>query len=367
MTQENILIGSRRSKLAIYQSNQVKALIEAHFPQYNCVVITHQTLGDQKQMKPLYSFGGKSLWTKELEDLLYTPDKSSRLDLIVHSLKDMPTQIPTGFELAGITNRVDPSDCLIMAKGSPYRTLADLPDGAVVGTSSVRRSAQLKKLYPKLQYISVRGNIHTRLRKLDDPDTPFQCIILATAGLIRMNLHHRITQRFDSNTMYHAVGQGALGIEIRKGDTKIQNIIQSISDWQTAVCCTAERSLMSGLEAGCSVPLGVNTNYDLTTKLLTLEGCVIDIDGTGQIICRVETYIETLHDARACGQLLCDKMIANGARELLDCIDEQLNEANATSSESTTSSIKDEHLNQHLDTDPLNEKIAIPTTSKVSS
>ncbi|CCC69249.1 hypothetical protein NCAS_0C02590 [Naumovozyma castellii] len=317
-----INIGGRRSKLAVVQSHQVQKLIESHFPQYKCPVFSSQTLGDQIQFKPLYSFGGKALWTKELEDLLYgdaNDESVTRLDLIVHSLKDMPTLLPDGFELGGITKRVDPSDCLVMAAGSPYSMLDDLPEGSIVGTSSVRRSAQLKRKFPHLKFQSIRGNIHTRLEKLDAPESEFKCIILAAAGLIRMGLEDRITQTFDSSIMYHAVGQGALGLEIRKNDKKILGILDKVCDLETTVCCLAERQLMRTLEGGCSIPIGVESNYDTSTKKLLLKAIVVDVDGKEAVEDSIELTIKDIkRDSMACGKKLAENMIANGAKKILD-------------------------------------------------
>lgn len=319
MTQDTIHIGGRRSKLAVVQSEKVRTMIQDAFEQYNCKLTKTQTLGDQIQFKPLYSFGGKALWTKELEDLLYDPDMNLRLDVVVHSLKDMPTILPDGFELGGITKRVDPSDCLVMSLNSPYHTLDDLPDGSVVGTSSVRRSAQLKRRYPGLIFESVRGNIHTRLEKVDDPNSRYTCIILATAGLIRMNLDYRITQRFDSNIMYHAVGQGALGLEIRANDTRMHRILHEICDLETTVCCLAERSLMRTLEGGCSVPIGVETNFNMNTKMLTFKAIVIDVEGTEWVEdCEKKILVDLEKDAIECGVILANRMISNGAKKILD-------------------------------------------------
>lgn len=314
-------IGGRKSKLAVVQSNEVKRLIETNFSHYMCTVVALQTLGDQVQSKPLYSFGGKAVWTKELEDLLYEKDQDKRIDLIVHSLKDMPTSLPDGFELGCVTKRVDPSDCLIMAEGSPYKCLEDLPDGSVVGTSSIRRSAQLKRKFPKLKFESVRGNIQTRLRKLDDPATDYKCIVLASAGLLRLGLEGRISQRFDSSIMYHAVGQGALGIEVRTNDAQLAPILERIGDVKSTICCFAERSLMRTLEGGCSVPIGVESSYDEQTKKLHLKGLVVSVDGTEAV---EDDYVMTIHDVRldsiTCGQELAHKMIRNGAKEILDKI-----------------------------------------------
>ncbi|SCU87016.1 LAME_0D08438g1_1 [Lachancea meyersii CBS 8951] len=316
-----VRIGGRKSKLAVIQSHEVKDMIETAFPQYSCTVRALKTLGDQVLSKPLYSFGGKAVWTKELEDLLYEKDKEKRIDLIVHSLKDMPTSLPDGFEIGGITKRVDPSDCLIMAKGSPYKRLEDLPDGSVVGTSSIRRSAQLRRRYPKLVFESVRGNIGTRISKLDDPVTPFSCIILATAGLLRVKLQHRITQRLDSSVMYHAVGQGALGIEIRSKDPWVSGLLEKISDKKTTICCLAERSLMRTLEGGCSVPIGVESSYDEATRTLRLKGVVVSVDGTEAVEDESSMVIDDVRrDSIICGQQLAQSMIKKGAKHILEQI-----------------------------------------------
>ncbi|AGO10348.1 AaceriABL107Cp [[Ashbya] aceris (nom. inval.)] len=321
MAEETLRIAGRRSKLAVIQSEYVKEIVEREFPNYNCTVLAKQTLGDQVQSKPLYSFGGKALWTKELEDLLYEEDLDQRIDMIVHSLKDMPTQLPEGFELGAVTKRVDPSDCLVMAAGSPYKSLSDLPAGSVVGTSSIRRSAQLKRRYPQLVFESVRGNIQTRLKKLDDPENECKCIILATAGLVRLGLESRITQRFDSTIMYHAVGQGALGIETRTGDERVQSILAKVADRNSTICCLAERSLMRTLEGGCSVPIGVNSVFDEQTSTLTLDGIVVSVDGADAAEATVSYKIDSdKEDAIACGQILAAKLVDAGAKKILDAI-----------------------------------------------
>lgn len=211
----HIQIGGRKSKLAVVQLELVKKAIQDIYPEIDCSILALSTLGDKVQTQPLYSFGGKSLWTKELEILLMDRvDEFPQLDLIVHSLKDMPTHLPEEFELGCIFQREDPRDAIVMKLGSPYRHLRDLPAGSIVGTSSIRRLSQLIKNYPHLKFESVRGNIQTRLRKLDDPENEYCCLILASAGLIRLGLGDRITSCLDD--VYYAVGQGALGIEIKR-------------------------------------------------------------------------------------------------------------------------------------------------------
>ncbi|KAH3902219.1 hydroxymethylbilane synthase SCDLUD_002035 [Saccharomycodes ludwigii] len=321
-SEKEVHIGGRRSKLAVVQSEHVKSLIQQKLPNIKTLVLALQTYGDTIQTKPLYSFGGKALWTAELEDKL----ACNELDLIVHSLKDMPTNLPELFELGGITKREDPSDCVVMKLNSPYKTLDDLPNGSVVGTSSIRRTAQLRRKYPKLIFKSVRGNIQTRLNKLDngciedDVVQNYECIILATAGLVRLKLESRITCILEAPLMYHAVGQGALGIEIRKNDARMKKILNEICDKNATICCLAERSLMKTLEGGCSVPLGVSTNYD--GQVLKIAGCVVSCDG--------KEYVEAFHECRIncdedyapkckdCGEKLAKKLVAGGAKAILD-------------------------------------------------
>jgi hydroxymethylbilane synthase len=290
-------------------------------------------LGDQVQNKPLYSFGGKSLWTKELEILLLQDlGDYDQLDLIVHSLKDMPTNLPEEFELGCIVEREDPSDAVLMAKNSPYKSLDELPAGSVVGTSSVRRSAQLKKNFPHLIFESIRGNLQTRIRKLDDPETNFKSIILATAGLARLGLDYRISQRLDSSIMYHAVGQGALGIEIRSNDAIMKSILKSIEDKNATICCLAERALLRTLEGGCSVPIGVQTKYDEATKQLNLKSIVISVDGTTSVEDEITLEVDIDSEdykkqADRVGEILASRLKDKGAKKILDEINfDKINE-----------------------------------------
>lgn len=316
----HVQIGGRKSKLAVVQSELVKKAIEDTFPNLSCSILALSTLGDKVQTQPLYTFGGKSLWTKELEILLLDSiDEYPQLDLIVHSLKDMPTNLPEEFELGCIFQREDPRDAVVMKSGSPYKLLKDLPAGAIVGTSSIRRLSQLIKNYPHLRFELVRGNIQTRLNKLDQPDNEYCCLILASAGLIRLGLGDRITSFLDD--MYYAVGQGALGIEIRRGDDKVKPILQKIEDPIATVCCLAERSLMRYLEGGCSVPLGVNSNYNEDTQELTLKGIIVSPDGSVWIEDEVVKTINCNEDCEQVGIELGDKLKAKGAKEILDKID----------------------------------------------
>ncbi|KAM9909106.1 hypothetical protein OXX69_005747 [Metschnikowia pulcherrima] len=325
----HVQIGGRKSKLAVIQSKLVKQSIENAFPHLSCSVLALSTLGDKVQSKPLYSFGGKSLWTKELEALLMEPiGEFPKLDLIVHSLKDMPTHLPDEFELGCILEREDPRDVLVMRKDSTYKSLHDLPKGSVVGTSSLRRQAQLLKSCPHLKFHDVRGNLATRLGKLDDPESPYACIVLAAAGLIREGLSERITCPLDAPDMYYAVGQGALGIEIRKECAFMKPLLSHLEHRPTAFCCTAERAMMKLLEGGCSVPLGVQTIYNEDTEELFFKGIIVSPDGTESVEAEITARVTSKAGAEKVGEEMALKLTELGGKEILNAINfEKINQA----------------------------------------
>ncbi|KAK4705791.1 hydroxymethylbilane synthase, partial [Phenoliferia sp. Uapishka_3] len=248
-------LGTRASKLAMIQTEAVKAELEIKWPGIKFQIFGMTTTGDNNTSTPLYLIGGKALWTKELEVELV----AGNVDAIVHCLKDMPTDLPPGCELGAIMEREDPSDCMVVKEGLPYTSLDQLPDGSVIGTSSVRRVAQLRATYPKLKFADVRGLVQTRLRKLDDPTSSYTALILASAGLIRLGLSSRITASVTSPSLYHAVGQGALGIEMRTNDPRAAEIVGSLDEWKSSWTARAERSMLHYLEGGCSVPVGCET------------------------------------------------------------------------------------------------------------
>lgn len=233
-------------------------------------ITSMSTAGDQNLRSPLYVIGGegKAIWTKELEVAL----EQGAVDAIVHCLKDVPTAMPKGLELAAVLEREDPRDALVVKAGLPYKVLDELPVGSVIGTSSVRRVAQLRRRYPHLVFSDVRGNINTRLAKLDAPNGPYTALILAAAGLVRLNMHARITAFLSSPVLLHSVGQGSLAIEIRtppegadpttNRDARIKKLIESIGDWRATFRAEAERALLRELEGGCSIPVGVETRFD---------------------------------------------------------------------------------------------------------
>lgn len=315
----NVRVGGRKSKLAVIQSRHVADLLRDVHPGLSFPVLALSTLGDNVQNRPLYSFGGKALWTKELETLLlHHVHGFDQLDMIVHSLKDMPTVLPEGCELGAIPERHDPRDAVCMRQGSPYKHLRDLPDGCVVGTSSIRRSAQLKRKFPHLIFESVRGTVQTRLAKCDDREQPYEAIILAVAGLERLGLGERITSFLEAPDMYYAVGQGALGIEIRVGDERVKKLVSRIDHHPSRVRCIAERSLMRTLEGGCSVPIGVNSEFVCETSMLSLTGVVVSPDGKEGVEGSVAGECFSDSDADMIGKDLAADLIAKGAKKILD-------------------------------------------------
>jgi hydroxymethylbilane synthase len=296
----------------------LKALKKAH-PEIDYEIHAMATMGDKNQVTALHDFGAKSLWTHELEAQLL----DGTLDIVVHCLKDMPTQLPPKCTIGCIMEREDPRDAVVMKKGLEYKSLGDLPAGAIVGTSSVRRSAQVKAKYPTLKFKDVRGNVGTRLSKLDAEDGEYSCLILAAAGLIRMDLGARITQYLDSKTpgggLLHAVGQGALAIEVRDGDQKTIDILTSLVDQDSTLAGLAERSVMRTLEGGCSVPIGVETTWIEKGKLL-MKAIVVSLDGTEVVEAERLDEILNEKDADEFGWKLASDLVEKGAGKILEAI-----------------------------------------------
>ena len=270
-SQRTIRIGTRKSQLALVQTYWVKAELEKHFPDINFEVEEMSTQGDKILDVPLAKIGDKGLFTKELEVGML----NHQTDFAVHSLKDLPTNLPEGLMLGCVTKRVDPADALVINRKHQDKKLETLPPGAVIGTSSLRRLAQLRHYYPYLEFKDIRGNVNTRLAKLDAGE--YDGIILAVAGLQRLNMSARIHQTLSADISLHAVGQGALGIECREGDEEILKIVKALEDSATSERTTAERSFLRELEGGCQVPIGVNTSIEGDT--LTLKGMVASLDG----------------------------------------------------------------------------------------
>lgn len=224
--------------------------------------------------------------------------------------------------------REDSRDVLVVKQGLPYKSLAEIPAGSVVGTSSIRRTAQLARKYPHLKVQDVRGNIGTRLAKLDAEDSPFTCIILAAAGLLRLDLQDRITQYLDSKNsgMLYAVGQGALGIEIRKGDTVLEEMLKKIGHRETTFAALAERSLLRTLEGGCSAPLGVESEWVETSegsKKLRMRSVVVSVDGKECAEAEVDGAVDSAESAEAFGITVAKALVADGAGAILEEIQRQ--------------------------------------------
>jgi hydroxymethylbilane synthase len=255
----------------------------------------------------LSKIGDKGLFTQELEDTMLRGDS----DFAVHSLKDLPTRLPEGLILGCVTEREDPADALVMHEKNKDKTLATLPEGAVIGTSSLRRLAQLRHHYPHLTFKDIRGNLNTRLRKLDEGG--YDAIILAVAGLHRMGMGDRIHEILPAEISLHAVGQGALGIECRAGDAEIIPLLSVLSHGPTTARCLAERAFLRQLEGGCQVPIGVNTA--LEGDSLTITGLVASLDGQRVI---KDTVQGSVDQAEALGAQLAQSLRGQGAQAILD-------------------------------------------------
>ncbi|KAF5392606.1 hypothetical protein D9757_002127 [Collybiopsis confluens] len=320
-TQRTFVLASRVSQLAQIQTNIALASMKAVFSESDSApkfaTSFMSTGGDKNQSQALYLMGGKSLWTKELEVALIERD----VDMLIHSFKDVPTVLPEGCIIAGIMEREDPVDSLVVKKGKEngWKTLDDLPDGSVVGTSSVRRVAQLKRKYPKLVFQDVRGNLNTRMAKLDAPDGPYAAIILAKAGMVRLGMGARLTSDLAPPILYHAVSQGALAIEIRADDKESLEICQKITHRETAWRCLAERACLRKLEGGCSVPVGVGSSLD-NENTLTMTGCVTALDGSEHIEHTMKETVRNEEEAEDVGTRLAQTLIKNGAGKILDDI-----------------------------------------------
>lgn len=265
---ETIRIGSRKSRLALVQSRHVAREIEARTGR-RCEIVEVVTTGDVTLDKSLPEIGGKGLFTQELEERLL----EGSIDIAVHSLKDLPTELPEGLALGAVSAREDPRDTLVSSAGVGFDRL---PAGARVGTGSLRRRAQLRRRRDDVVFLDIRGNVPTRLEKLDRGD--YDAIVLAAAGLNRLGLGERSTQPFDTTVLVPAPGQGALGIECRGGDAAMNTILQSVHDEPTAVACRAERRVLELLEGGCNTPIGIHAA--LAGTALRVVAVVSNVDAT---------------------------------------------------------------------------------------
>ncbi len=301
---KNIVIGTRGSKLALWQAEHIAGRIRERFPAIEVTLKRIVTTGDKILDVPLAKIGGKGLFTKELENAML----SGEIDLAVHSLKDMPTELPEGLMLAAITTRADASDAFVSLR---YKSLDELPQGAKVGTSSLRRRAQILKYRPDVLTIDLRGNLDTRIKKLENQE--MDAIILAAAGLKRLGLEQYITQILPNEICLPAVGQGALAIETRQDDPEVLSVLEFLNDNETIAAVTAERAYLREVQGGCQVPVGVYGK--VSGNHLLLEATILKIDGTREVRAQIDG---SCSEAEELGIKLAQQMLAAGGKEILD-------------------------------------------------
>ena len=297
-------IATRKSPLALWQAEFVKSKLEAIYPDLKVELVKMTTQGDQILNSPLSKIGGKSLFIKELEVGII----EGRADIAVHSMKDVPYELPQGFEIGAILERESPFDAFV---SNDFNSIQDLPIGAKLGSCSLRRIVQVKAIRPDLEILDLRGNVNTRLKKLDDGE--YDAIILACSGLTRLGFDNRIKQDLSPDDSLPAVGQGALGIEIKANDHEISNLIKPLIHQKTQIEVNAERALNTTLQGGCSVAIGAFATSE--DSKLTLSGMVGNVD-SGEII-RVQETGETSKPIDL-GIRAAKKLLSLGARELLN-------------------------------------------------
>lgn len=300
---KTIKIATRKSPLALWQANHVKSRLESQHPGLKVVLVEMTTKGDQILNSPLSKIGGKGLFIKELEQGMI----DGRADIAVHSMKDIPYQLPSGFEIGAILKRENPFDAFVSNR---FNSLEELPKGSRVGTCSMRRLVQIKKVRPDLTILDLRGNVNTRLKKLDDNE--YDAIILACAGLIRLGFEDRIKQQLSENVSLPAVGQGAVGIEVRLNDEEVKKLLEPLIDQQTSIRVSAERAMNAQLEGSCSVAIAAYS---------TIHGDTINISGlvgsaeTGETLS--QQISGPIGSAELLGIELAKGLISKGARDIL--------------------------------------------------
>ena len=303
MPRKTLRIATRRSNLALWQAEHIKAELESHHPGLNVELVTIKTRGDKILDVPLARVGGKALFVKELEEAML----DDRADIAVHSMKDVPMTFPEGLDLVAICERGAPSDAVI---SNHYESVDALPEGAVVGTSSLRRQAQLSAYRPDVHIQTLRGNVNTRLSKLDN--NQYDAIVLATSGLQRLGFNARIRHQIPPEVCLPAVGQGALGIECRSDDTELIGLLEPLVHQDSQDRVMAERALNTRLDGGCQVPIAAYAELD--GDRLHLRGLVASPDG--DTVYRVG---ETAHrsEGRALGRRLAEELLEKGAGDIL--------------------------------------------------
>jgi len=300
---QTLRIGTRGSKLALAQANWVKAQIEGRHPQMAVELVIIKTTGDKIQDVPLAQVGGKGLFTKEIEEAML----AGEVDLGVHSMKDVPTEVPPGLTIGVISAREDVRDAFI---SQSYRSLFEIPAGGKIGTSSLRRKAQVLHLRPDLEVANLRGNVDTRLKKLETEG--FAAIILAAAGLKRLGLEHVITAYLEPDQMLPAIGQGALGIEFRENDARTREALAFLDDPVVHDALTAERAFLERLQGGCQVPVAAHGR--VKDGWLVLEGLIADVEGKTLLKDRVAG---PPGEGEALGRKLAEMLLARGGVKIL--------------------------------------------------
>jgi hydroxymethylbilane synthase len=303
---EKIRIATRKSPLALWQAEHVRRRLEEYHPGIQVELVTMTTKGDRILDTPLAKVGGKGLFVKELENGLL----EGRADIAVHSMKDVPVDFPPGLNITVILAREDPRDALVSCD---YAKIEDLPQGAVLGTSSLRRQSQIRALRPDLEITDLRGNVGTRLSRLDKGE--YDAIILACAGLERLSLSNRITRALLIEEMLPAIGQGSIGIECRDTDDRVQSLVQALDDNDTHICTRAERAFNKRLQGGCQAPIAGHA--ELADGIITLRGMVGSVDGSQLIR---GTISGQAADADRLGTELAEDVLSRGAAEILEDI-----------------------------------------------
>ena len=309
MHKQKLVVGTRSSQLALWQADFVIGELAKKYPELVVEKRLMTTKGDKILNAPLAKIGGKGLFTKELETAML----EGEIDIAVHSLKDMPVVVPEGLVITAITQRADPGDAFVSPK---YKSFQQLPAGAKVGTSSLRRKAQLLHARPDLQIEDLRGNVNTRLRKMEEEN--FDGIILACAGLKRLGFGDRIRQVLPQTMCLPAVGQGALAIECRQADKETRELLEFLNDRCTRLCTEAERGFLATVEGGCQVPVGV---YAVSAEAgIRVEAVIASLDGSTLLRDALEAEVKNAQEARAVGINLAEKLLARGGREILRSI-----------------------------------------------
>lgn len=298
-----IRIATRRSQLALWQAYFVRDELQKHYPDLDVEIVELVSEGDRTLDIPLSQVGGKGLFLKELEQSLISGD----CDIAVHSMKDVTVSLPEGLVIETICPREDPRDAFV---SNQFESLDAMPDGAVVGTCSLRRGCQLRAAYPHLEVRNLRGNVNTRLSRLDSGD--YDALILAAAGLMRLEFHDRIRDRIGTERMLPAVGQGAVGIECREADVEVRDLLRPLGDREATLRVQAERAANAALGGGCHVPVAAFA--EIQGSAMRMRGLVGEVDGSR--ILRAETTGD-VDDAEALGRHVADDLLAQGAAEIL--------------------------------------------------